>query len=452
MAHSPTAGRPCRGGSLALLLAGAGIGAFALRVVLLIGFGGAGRSPFAGQGAQVLFRPRGLCCDLQLVAVLVVLAIFATEISPQNPYDLRQLTSWMAVCRRVPRPFDGAMTYHLGTDEQGRDILSGILYGLRVSLSVSIIATLIAMLIGVVVGIYAAWAGGRVEAVLMRIVDFQLSFPSILVALMLMAAFGRGLDKIVIALIIVQWAYYARTVRGTALSETRKEYIDAARGLGLPSWRIIFRHLAAQLHPAPDRDFDSAGGQYHRAGILAVIPRGGRADHAAVAWAADCQWLWLHAVGPILDEHVSRCCAAGDRGLDQLGGRQAARHPEPEVDTMSILDVRDLQTHFFTDAGVVKAVDGVSFSLSAGEVLGLVGESGSGKSVTGFSILRLVDAPGRVVGGQISFKGQDLAKLSDREMRALRGNRIAMIFQDPMMTLNPVLRIETQMDRGRARP
>jgi peptide/nickel transport system ATP-binding protein len=112
---------------------------------------------------------------------------------------------------------------------------------------------------------------------------------------------------------------------------------------------------------------------------------------------------------------------------------------------MSILDVRDLQTHFFTDAGVVKAVDGVSFRLDAGEVLGLVGESGSGKSVTGFSILRLVDAPGRVVGGQIDFKGQDLAQLSDREMRALRGNRIAMIFQDPMMTLNPVLRIETQM-------
>ena len=112
---------------------------------------------------------------------------------------------------------------------------------------------------------------------------------------------------------------------------------------------------------------------------------------------------------------------------------------------MSVLDVRDLQTHFFTDRGVVKAVDGVSFSLDAGEVLGLVGESGSGKSVTGFSILRLVDPPGRVVGGQINFKGQDLATLSSREMRGLRGNRISMIFQDPMMTLNPVLRIETQM-------
>jgi peptide/nickel transport system ATP-binding protein len=104
---------------------------------------------------------------------------------------------------------------------------------------------------------------------------------------------------------------------------------------------------------------------------------------------------------------------------------------------MSVLDVRDLQTHFFTDAGVVKAVDGVSFTLGEGEVLGLVGESGSGKSVTGFSILRLVDPPGRVVGGQILFRGQDLAQLSDREMRGLRGNRIAMIFQDPMTDAQP---------------
>ncbi len=109
------------------------------------------------------------------------------------------------------------------------------------------------------------------------------------------------------------------------------------------------------------------------------------------------------------------------------------------------LEVRDLKTHFFTRAGVVRAVDGVSFSVDRGKVLGLVGESGSGKSVTGFSIMGLVDPPGRIVGGKILFKGQDLAALSEEEMRALRGNRIAMIFQDPMMTLNPVLRIDTQM-------
>jgi peptide/nickel transport system ATP-binding protein len=112
---------------------------------------------------------------------------------------------------------------------------------------------------------------------------------------------------------------------------------------------------------------------------------------------------------------------------------------------MSVLSVENLQTHFFTRAGVVKAVDGVSFSLNRGEVMGLVGESGSGKSVTGFSIIGLVDPPGRVVGGSVNFLGDDLVAMSEKRLRDLRGGRIAMIFQDPMMTLNPVLRIDTQM-------
>ncbi len=111
----------------------------------------------------------------------------------------------------------------------------------------------------------------------------------------------------------------------------------------------------------------------------------------------------------------------------------------------ALLDVRDLHTHFFTRDGVAKAVDGISFSLQRGEILGLVGESGSGKSVTGFSILGLVDAPGRVVSGQVLFDGEDVVTAGEGTLRHLRGKRIAMIFQDPMMTLNPVLRIDTQM-------
>ena len=112
---------------------------------------------------------------------------------------------------------------------------------------------------------------------------------------------------------------------------------------------------------------------------------------------------------------------------------------------MSVLEVAGLRTHFFTRAGVVKAVDGVDFTLDRGEVMGLVGESGSGKSVTGFSILGLVDPPGRIVDGSIRYQGEELVGAPDERLRALRGNRIAMIFQDPMMTLNPVLRIDTQM-------
>ena len=111
----------------------------------------------------------------------------------------------------------------------------------------------------------------------------------------------------------------------------------------------------------------------------------------------------------------------------------------------ALLDVRDLETHFFTRDGVARAVNGVSFRLQRGEILGLVGESGSGKSVTGFSLLGLVDPPGRVVAGQIVFDGTDLVMGGEEAMRGLRGKRIAMIFQDPMMTLNPVLRVDTQM-------
>jgi len=111
----------------------------------------------------------------------------------------------------------------------------------------------------------------------------------------------------------------------------------------------------------------------------------------------------------------------------------------------SLLEVRDLRTHFFTRAGAVKAVEGVSFSLDRGEILGLVGESGSGKSVTGFSLIGLVDPPGRIVGGSIRFDGRELVGLKPAEMRRIRGRRIAMVFQDPAATLNPVLTIGTQM-------
>src|SRR5690554_4959377 len=110
-----------------------------------------------------------------------------------------------------------------------------------------------------------------------------------------------------------------------------------------------------------------------------------------------------------------------------------------------ILSIRNLRTHFATEHGTLKAIDDVSFDLAAGQILGLVGESGSGKSMTGYSILGLVDPPGRIVGGSILYQGTDLTGLTEKQMRRLRGNRISMIFQDPMMSLNPVMRIETMM-------
>jgi peptide/nickel transport system ATP-binding protein len=110
-----------------------------------------------------------------------------------------------------------------------------------------------------------------------------------------------------------------------------------------------------------------------------------------------------------------------------------------------VLEVTNLKTHFFTRAGTVKSVDGVSFHVDRGEVLGLVGESGSGKSVTGFSVIGLIDPPGRIVDGSIRLNGKELVGLDEEGFRKVRGREVAMIFQDPMMTLNPVLRVDTQM-------
>ena len=122
------------------------------------------------------------------------------------------------------------------------------------------------------------------------------------------------------------------------------------------------------------------------------------------------------------------------------GEAKDARAPDAPL-----LEIEGLRTHFFTRAGVVKAVDDVSFTVRKGEVVGLVGESGSGKSMTGYSIMGLIDPPGRIVDGKIRLNGRDLRSLSSEDLRQLRGNRIAMIFQDPMMTLNPVLSIAVQM-------
>jgi peptide/nickel transport system ATP-binding protein len=117
----------------------------------------------------------------------------------------------------------------------------------------------------------------------------------------------------------------------------------------------------------------------------------------------------------------------------------------PGVPGLPVLDVQGLQTHFFTHGGVVKAVDGVDLRVHAGEIVGLVGESGSGKSITGFSVIGLIDPPGRIVGGRIRYLGEELVGASEKRLQRLRGKEIAMIFQDPMMTLNPVLRVDTQM-------
>lgn len=176
------------------------------------------------------------------LAVLMLFVLIAPYFAPQNPYDLMALNIMDGRLAPGTESMEGGR-YWLGTDSQGRDMLSAILYGLRISLLVGLSAVLLSTLIGSFLGLLAAFKGGWIDTAIMRLVDFILGFPTILVALVLLAVMGRGVDKVVIALVVVQWAHYARIMRGRALQERRKEYIEAAQNLGFPAWRIMLFHL-----------------------------------------------------------------------------------------------------------------------------------------------------------------------------------------------------------------
>lgn len=180
--------------------------------------------------------------SMLLLATYILLALAAPLLAPQNPYDPLQIYGWGA--SSPPGTLgSGGYLYLLGTDGLGRDIVSCILYGLRISLVVSVTSAAIAALIGLTAGVSAAYFGKWVDIAIMRFVDLQLSLPTILVALIAIVTLGPGIDRIILALIIAQWATYARLARSVALSETTKSYMDAARLMRLPTSRIIFRHL-----------------------------------------------------------------------------------------------------------------------------------------------------------------------------------------------------------------
>jgi len=199
--------------------------------------------------ARAYFASRIAAVASAVLLMMILAALCAPLLAPQNPYDLMTLDIMDSRLAPGTRSGDGRMHYLMGTDEQGRDMLSAILYGLRISIAVGFASTAVALVIGLALGLLAGYAGGRVDSLIMRVADIQLSFPPILIALVLLAVSGPGVGKIIIALIAVQWAYYARTARSAALVERGKEYMEAAAGLGLSPARIVLRHLLPNCLP-----------------------------------------------------------------------------------------------------------------------------------------------------------------------------------------------------------
>lgn len=204
--------------------------------------------PWRRNFAEFRSSPVAMAGLLVLLAIITIAAL-APWIVFQNPYDLMQLNVLDARLPPGTANVDGGYTYWLGTDGQGRDLLSAIIYGLRISLWVGIGSALIAAVLGTMLGLLSAYAGGWVDALLMRLVDLLLSFPVILMALMILAWLGKGVGNVMLTLVVLEWAYYARTARGQALTESRREYVDAARGQGIGAWRIVVGHILPNCLP-----------------------------------------------------------------------------------------------------------------------------------------------------------------------------------------------------------
>jgi peptide/nickel transport system permease protein len=376
---------------------------------------------------------------LVLVLLIIVMAVFAPWIAPYDPerVDLSQA-------------FQPPSLKHLcGTDDMGQDVFSRIVYGSRVSLMVAFVVVGIAAIVGTLLGLISGFFGGVIDMVIMRVVDVFLAVPSFVLAMVGAAALGPSIINVMLALSIVWWTWHARIVRGEVLKLRSTEFMVSLRSMGARTPRILFRHLLPNcVGPIAVQTIGICRPHLGRA-LLSWL--GCPATHPRVGSHGQ-RWPVVPA-GELVDDHVSGLDDLPPRhGVHPAGGHNSRRgiagHPMTRAsmpETQPLLDVDDLRTYFFTYRGIVRAVDGVSFSLGRSDAVGLVGETGCGKSVATRSILRLVTPPGRIVSGRVVFDGQDILAMRERDVRnEIRGRGIAMVFQKPMSSLNPVFRVGEQ--------
>ena len=328
----------------------------------------------------------------------------------------------------------------LGADKNGRDVLSRLIFGTRTALGGALAVVLISELIGVPLGIWAAYRGGWVDETVTRVWDMLLSFPPLLLAFAVVAAFGPGLPKAALALGILYVPFISRVVRSVTLVQKEMVYTEAARAIGYGQGRIIFRHILPNCI-SPVIVVSTIDTAYAMLDLAALSFLGLGVQPPTADWGtmlSEGQLVLL--TSPHLAVASGLAIVLAVLGF-QSARRRSARRARPTAGpTMTpLLQIDDLRIWFGTRTGDVRAVDGVDLEIAPGEMLGLVGESGSGKSVTARAIMRLVPMPpGKHVSGHIMFEGVDLTAVPEREMQDIRGSHIAMIFQDPMTFLNPL--------------
>ncbi len=356
----------------------------------------------------------------------------------------------------------------LGTDPLGRDVLSRLIWGTRVSLAVGISATLLAALFGTLIGLLAGYAGGRTDSLLMRLIDMLMAFPYILLALAIVAVLGPGLLNALYAIAVVNIPFFARNIRGLTVGLRQRDFVQAARLSGKSHASVLFTEVLPNVMPVIVVTMSTTIGWMilETAGLsfLGLGTQPPDADLGSMLGQGRAQMFSAPHVslvpGIMIFLLVMSFNLLGDGIRDLLDPRlrsgvlqraqavtTVTRPAVPAAKTDgALLEVVDLAVSFRAGKQAQQAVKGISFHLQRGECLGLIGESGSGKSVTALSIMGLLASPpGEISGGAVYVDGEEMLSLSPDALRQRRGARVAYIFQDPLSTLHPQLRIGDQI-------
>ena len=338
--------------------------------------------------------------------------------------------------------------YPLGTDQAGRSVLDLVVWGSRPSLLIGVIATVLTIGLGSLIGLVAGHFGGWVSRILMTLTDWFIVLPALPLAISLAAVLGQGSVSITVAIAVTSWPGAARLVRAQTLAVEARPFVERARALGAGDLQVMSRQVLPERRPAHPGVEHADGGERDPVGDHADLPRPGR-QHADL--------LGRHAQrGPAHRGHLGRRLVvprpAGHRdprrrarlhvrGPRGRGGPQPAARERPVT---ALLDVRGLGVTYRAGTEDVPAVRDVSFSLGAGETLGLAGESGSGKSTVALSLLRLLPASARVTG-TIALAGEELTTATWGRLRAVRWAEASVVFQGAQNALNPVRSIGEQI-------
>jgi peptide/nickel transport system permease protein len=404
-----------------------------------------------------------------ILLALVLTAVFAPLVAPFDP-TAQSLRARLLPPFWLPR---GTVAHLLGTDYLGRDVLSRLIYGSRASLGIGVSVVALAGSFGVVMGLVAGYLGGRTDSVIMRVIDTQIAFPGLLLALIILATIGPTPATVIVVLALNGWMVYARMTRGIVLSLRQMPFVEAAEMIGCRPRRVVFRHLLPNLTsplltlmmlefarvvlaeaslsflglgvqpPASSWGLDVATGKAYifNAWWLATFP--GFAI-ALTVLAINLVASWARVTSDP-QEREKRFA----RQLRALIRTNAAPRPAASAHAsagQNLLAMRDLVVHFHTRGGTLQAVRGLTLEVRPGEVLGIVGETGSGKSVTAQAIMGLINVPGEICGGDILWKGRSLLGPQGQSYaRKIQGKEAAIIFQDPMTSLNPLLTVGTQI-------